>query len=558
MTWRPDDPQGNEAAKIKHLIVPYTRGQGLDLGCGPWKAFPHFISVDDFDEWRGYVDPQTGQPWRPDIFGDATDLKMFADGSLDFVFSSHLLEHLEDTEAALREWWRVVNVGGHLVLYLPHKDLYPNIGEEGANPDHKHDFDRTDIRNIMLRFGGWELVENQKRDGGHEYSFLQVYRKEKGTRHGYSFSVKDATNVVPLRTCLVIRYGGIGDMIQLSSILPGLKEQGYRVTLNTTPRGHDILKVDPHVDDFLLQDIDQVPNVDLNDYWAALGREYDKVINLSESCEGTLLALPGRRDHALPHAARHRLMDVNYQEFVHAIAGVPPLFRQAFYPTPQERKAALAYRKKLGGAPVILWALAGSSVHKVWPWTDQVVAWLIEHTKVKVMFVGAQPEQLLEAAIAQQLLKTFLDVPYEESHEMKLSDILLRLKEHFGGVNRVVCRSGSMSIRETLAFVEHADLVIGPETGVLNAAGMLPMPKVVFLSHSSPENLTKHWANTTALESRGCPESPCHRMHYDRDFCPEHEETGASLCAAALEPKVVYEAIVAALGPKAIGVSEAA
>ena len=47
MAWRLEDPQGNEAAKIKYEIVPYTRGQGLDIGCGPFKAFPHFIGVDN-------------------------------------------------------------------------------------------------------------------------------------------------------------------------------------------------------------------------------------------------------------------------------------------------------------------------------------------------------------------------------------------------------------------------------------------------------------------------------------------------------------------------------
>ena len=103
MSWHIEDPQGNEAEKIRHMIVPYTRGQGLDLGCGPWKAWPHFISVDDFDEWQGAIDSDTGRPWHPDIIGNATDLKMFADNSLDFVFSSHLLEHIEDTEATLRE-----------------------------------------------------------------------------------------------------------------------------------------------------------------------------------------------------------------------------------------------------------------------------------------------------------------------------------------------------------------------------------------------------------------------------------------------------------------------
>jgi hypothetical protein len=46
MSWKPDGPQGNESAKIKYEIVPYTRGKGLDLGCGPHKTFPHFRGID--------------------------------------------------------------------------------------------------------------------------------------------------------------------------------------------------------------------------------------------------------------------------------------------------------------------------------------------------------------------------------------------------------------------------------------------------------------------------------------------------------------------------------
>lgn len=143
MTWKADAPQGDEASKVRHLIVPYTRGKGLDLGCGPWPAWPHFIGIDNFDEWRG------AEPWRPSVIGDVTDLSMFADASMDFVFSSHTLEHLDDTVEILREWWRVVKVGGYLSLYLPHKKFYPNIGEEGSNPDHKHDFLPDDITAAM-------------------------------------------------------------------------------------------------------------------------------------------------------------------------------------------------------------------------------------------------------------------------------------------------------------------------------------------------------------------------------------------------------------------------
>ncbi len=172
MVWKTDGPQGNEAAKIMPLAVQYLRGIGLDIGCGRDRVLPQCIPIDN----SPHVSLPAGHR-------DGLDLAAFGDGALDYVFSSHFLEHVEDTKAALREWWRVIKPGGHLVLYLPHKELYPNIGVEGGNPDHKHDFEPKDIRATMgpvAKESGqyWDLVEDEERDGGNEYSFFIVFRKQ--------------------------------------------------------------------------------------------------------------------------------------------------------------------------------------------------------------------------------------------------------------------------------------------------------------------------------------------------------------------------------------------
>jgi SAM-dependent methyltransferase len=48
----------------------------------------------------------------------------FPDGSQDAVYSSHCLEHIPDSKGALAEWYRVLRVGGHIVLAVPHQWLY--------------------------------------------------------------------------------------------------------------------------------------------------------------------------------------------------------------------------------------------------------------------------------------------------------------------------------------------------------------------------------------------------------------------------------------------------
>jgi tetratricopeptide (TPR) repeat protein len=48
----------------------------------------------------------------------------FADGSQDAVHSSHCLEHMSDPVAIIRDWHRVLRVGGYIVVAVPHQHLY--------------------------------------------------------------------------------------------------------------------------------------------------------------------------------------------------------------------------------------------------------------------------------------------------------------------------------------------------------------------------------------------------------------------------------------------------
>ena len=48
----------------------------------------------------------------------------FADESVDAVFSSHCLEHIEADHAAVYDWFRVLKVGGFIVCIVPSQALY--------------------------------------------------------------------------------------------------------------------------------------------------------------------------------------------------------------------------------------------------------------------------------------------------------------------------------------------------------------------------------------------------------------------------------------------------
>ena len=63
----------------------------------------------------------------------------FADGTQDAVFASHCLEHIEDYQNAIRDWFRVLKTGGFLVVMVPHQFLYEKQLAKPSrfNEDHK-------------------------------------------------------------------------------------------------------------------------------------------------------------------------------------------------------------------------------------------------------------------------------------------------------------------------------------------------------------------------------------------------------------------------------------
>jgi SAM-dependent methyltransferase len=114
-----------------NFAVRYFVGNGIDIGGAPdpltflREFFPRMREVRVWD--------------RAD--GDAQFMAGVADESFDFVHSSHCLEHLEDPAAGLKNWFRILKPGGHLIVTVPDEDLYEQgIFPSRFNPDHKATF----------------------------------------------------------------------------------------------------------------------------------------------------------------------------------------------------------------------------------------------------------------------------------------------------------------------------------------------------------------------------------------------------------------------------------
>lgn len=502
MVWRASDPEGAEATKVRFDVLPYIGHNGFDLGCGPHKVYPHFVGLDSCVDTRLF-----GTPMQPDlVVPNCAELPMFAPDIMDTVFSSHLLEHIVDYKSALREWWRVLKADGHLILYLPHADLYPNIGQPGANPDHKHDFRPEDIIAAMEEVAGdWDLLVNETRGQGREYSFLQVYRK-RAAGAGQTHSWR---NPVPDKRAAIVRPGAYGDALWASSPAAALKAEGYHVTVYTGEKGMDVLSADPNIDRLIEVRLTWLTDADWLNFYRAESAKYDRWVNLIGVVETRLLAHPSEYGHQWSPLVRHRRMNRNYLEAIHEHAEVPPVFRQRFYPTADELAWARDRREKNPG-PLVVVAPFGSGEPKTWPYAQRFME-LMNERRVRCVVVG-EPRQNLR------------DV---EPYAIFAGELL--------------------PVRHAMTLATIADVVIGTETALINAVAQESNLKVVLLMHSSPENLTKHWTNTIAIEPKGAACHPCHQLHNDMTYCTKDAATGFAACQSLITAEQVAAIIAPTL-----------
>ncbi len=135
---------------VAEEIIGYDK-LGVDVGCKriEW-AYPGSVCVDtSFD--TGF---------------HATNLPHA--GALEYIFSSHCLEHVSEWREVIKYWYSALTTGGVLFLYLPHTDN--EYWDVEFMPTKRH------VNNLVpvivaeeLRLAGFTNVFNSERDAA--YSF---------------------------------------------------------------------------------------------------------------------------------------------------------------------------------------------------------------------------------------------------------------------------------------------------------------------------------------------------------------------------------------------------
>lgn len=122
--------EGNASQFAIPFAKHFCKGNGVDVGCNrhEW-LFPGAIPID---------------PLLDSKF-DAMNLGV---SGLDYIYSSHCLEHLDSWVGAIEYWHKCLKVGGVLFLYLP--DYSQEYWRPWNNRKHKHIIDKTHVQDLLV------------------------------------------------------------------------------------------------------------------------------------------------------------------------------------------------------------------------------------------------------------------------------------------------------------------------------------------------------------------------------------------------------------------------
>lgn len=168
----------SETSKYRAFTEAYCYGVGVDIGASGDPVVPTAICCD---LPQPYCPPLGPMPIHMAI--DARDIdEYFQPESLDYVYSSHLLEDFADWYEVVVDWAYLVKPGGYLVILVPEVDLWKRAIDRGQPPNlnHKHEFRIGDLSGLFTNetHGEHWVVVNESIPDPDDYSLLFVARRK--------------------------------------------------------------------------------------------------------------------------------------------------------------------------------------------------------------------------------------------------------------------------------------------------------------------------------------------------------------------------------------------
>ena len=118
---------------MRHTLLPLARGKGIEVGPGlSPKVLPgpdvdvSYVEAVDASEWLTHYAKSVEKPApvSPEILAryvkaSAVTLEGHAPESLDFIFSNHVFEHLQNPIQVFRNWLAALKPGGLILAVIP-------------------------------------------------------------------------------------------------------------------------------------------------------------------------------------------------------------------------------------------------------------------------------------------------------------------------------------------------------------------------------------------------------------------------------------------------------
>jgi len=194
-----------------HLLRFFNNKSGVVIGGdlrGHFKAHVRaakkIINVDNSEF-------NFGKPTNADYVTDAANLFFAADESLDFVCSSHVLEHIANPLGAINEWKRAIKKGGIIYAGVPDK-RYTFDHRRKRTPlshlidDFEKNVDQTDSTHIYEFIENWD--EKRVYSCNKEQFLENVRNNPKSQVHHHAWIIDDVKEILEYMGLRIV-YGPI-------------------------------------------------------------------------------------------------------------------------------------------------------------------------------------------------------------------------------------------------------------------------------------------------------------------------------------------------------------